>query len=133
MSGTSFVYIAGPYRPASGEHDWRVYEEIDRNISHARWWAARLAADGIPYFCPHMNSAHMEVLAPSAPPEFWYNLDMLFLERAWALLLIPGWRGSRGARAERDFARDHKMRIYTEFTYERLVADYRGGEPNAVH
>ena len=108
-----FVYIAGKYRAKDGTHDYRAYEEIDHNISVAREWAVKLAHNDIPFFCPHLNSAHMEVIAPEVKPDFWYRTDMQILEHASALLLLPGWEESQGAQAERQFILiKHKVPIF---------------------
>lgn len=107
-----FVYIAGKYRAKDGTHDWSAYEEIDRNIALARTWAMRLASDNIPMFCPHLNSAHAEVIAPNVKPDYWYRLDMQILATARALFLLPGWEESQGAIDELGFAKKWEMRVF---------------------
>ena len=92
--------------------------QIDKHINEARLWATYLAHQNIPFFCPHMNSSHMEVLAPEAPPEFWYEMDYLFLDQASVLLLIPGWEKSKGALAEK--ARAQNLGGIPCYTYERF-------------
>ena len=72
----TYVYIAGPYRGAQGEHDYSVYYEIDCNIARARAAAVYLAERDIPFFCPHLNSCHFEVIAPSVSPAYWYRMDL---------------------------------------------------------
>lgn len=106
MRKLSFVYIAGPYRAKGGGHDATVYLEIDRNIAKAREAAAFLAQNLVPFFCPHLNSCHFEVIAPNTPPQYWYDLDMEILEHASAIWLIDGWENSGGALAERDRANE---------------------------
>jgi hypothetical protein len=120
----TYTYIAGPYRASNGGHDYQSYYDIDQHINEARMWATRLANEGIPFFCPHLNSTHMEVIAPNVPPEYWYKLDMLILEHASALLLIPGWRDSKGALAERDRARELGITCYTTSIFAMLVQDW---------
>ena len=129
--GKTFTYIAGPYRAADGGHDWQSFFEIDKHINEARLWATRLATAGVPFFCPHMNSAHMEVLAPSALPEFWYNLDMTILKSASALLLIPGWRESTGAVAEKERAQKLGILCYDSVVFHNLVDWWHGGKEAA--
>lgn len=88
------VYIAGPYGDAGG------YLQIDRNIAQAREAAADLAAAGIGYVCPHLNSAHMEAIVPDVPVTFWHELDDELLRRADAILILPRWHDSSGTRRE---------------------------------
>ena len=125
----SYVYIAGPYMAKGGGHDWAYYPEIDEHINEARRWAIKLVDNRIPYFCPHLNSAHFEVFCPAAKPEFWYNLDNLFLPPASALLLIPGWLDSRGARDERGLAESLGIPCYNYGEFYELVAYW---ETNAI-
>lgn len=107
-----YVYIAGPYRGRGGAHDYTAYFEIDQHINAALEAAAQLAVAGVGYFCPHQHSAHFEVITPSVPPEYWYELDMFFLEKCDALYLLPGWEDSSGSRAEYERAREIGMPIF---------------------
>ena len=118
----TFVFIAGPYQGDS--HDYRSYEQIEANISQARGAAKRLAIAGIPYFCPHMNSAHMEIVAATVPVEYWYMMDNIFVDRSSALLMLPNWEKSNGAKAELDRATSRKTPIYKMF--DSVKGDYAG-------
>ena len=95
---TPMLYIAGPYRGMA--HDWRSYMQIDRHIANAREAAAWCATHGLDFFCPHLHSAHFEVIAPTATDQYWYALDMRFLEICTGMLLLEGWERSTGARRE---------------------------------
>lgn len=117
----SYVFIAGPYMAKGGGHDAAHWYEIDKHINEARLWATKLAQVGIAFFCPHMNSAHMEVLAPNAAPEFWYAMDNQILKHASALLLIPGWGASKGAIAEFHLAEELGIPAYDYVIYGELV------------
>jgi len=120
-----FVYVAGPYRGKDAmAHDYSVYHNIQHHITEAHRWATMLVNDGIYYFCPHLNSYHMEVVAPNVDPQFWYYLDFAILAHAWAILLIPGWRDSSGSKAEKAFALERKIRVYTHNQYEQLKEDW---------
>ena len=88
------IYIAGPYGDKGG------YLSIDRNIAHAREAAAWCARNGLGYYCPHLNSAHFEVIVPEVPVEFWYAMDLRFIEVADAMLVLPGWERSTGTQGE---------------------------------
>lgn len=120
-----FVYISGPYRGQNAiAHDHTVYPEISKNIAEATRWAIKLANDSVPYFCPHMNSAHMEVAAPEAHPDYWLWLDIKILEGAWGVLLIPGWHESAGAWVEKKYAEEHGIPVYYYTQYDELVKDW---------
>ncbi len=88
-----FVYIAGPYIAAT-------YAEVDTHIVSARMWAAALATHCIPFVCPHLNSAHFEVITPMVTQKKWLSMYLEILKQASAILLLPGWRASTGTMAE---------------------------------
>lgn len=91
----SYVYIAGPY----GDGD--PFEVIDERIARARAVAVALATRGVPYFSPHLNAAHMQVVAPDVPRGYWLALGLTFVDYAFGLILLPDWRSSFGAVNER--------------------------------
>jgi len=109
------VYIAGPYGDSGG------YLAIDRNIACAREAAAALADEGYGYYCPHLNSAHFEVIALEADTAFWYEMDLRFLEVADAMLMLDGWEASDGAQRERGAARARRIPVY--YSVPEVVAD----------
>lgn len=88
-----FVYIAGPYSATT-------YAEVDTHIVSARMWAAALATHNIPFVCPHLNSAHFEVITPRVTQKQWLRMYLSILKCASAILLLPGWRSSSGTMAE---------------------------------
>lgn len=87
------VYIAGPYTAPT-------YREREQNIDAARSAAIWCAQNLIGYFCPHLNSAHMDLYAPETPITFWYEMDWQFADCCDAILLIDGWHNSHGASLE---------------------------------
>ena len=103
MRNNQFVYIAGPY---SGKtHDHQSYNEIDANIAQAREAAKFLAENGMPFYCPHTNTAHFEVIAPDLPVEYWYEMDNVFVDLSSAVFLVEGWQVSLGTQGEMQRAR----------------------------
>lgn len=110
---TWFVYLAGPYRGTRGVHDYSAYFDIDANIRSAHYWSMECAKQGIPYFCPHLNSAHGEVIAPEVPSDFWLEMDLNILRNASAILMLPNWKSSRGAVAERQEAEYLGLPVYS--------------------
>jgi nucleoside 2-deoxyribosyltransferase len=123
----NIVYIAGPYLGASKHHDARSYLAIDENISVARKVMVELVALGYGVFCPHMHSAHMEVMAPTASADYWYEIDLHFLKSCDALLRIPG--RSHGSDMEVAFALENNIKVF--YSIEDLVygglSVYKGG------
>jgi len=93
-------------------HDHRGYHEIEANIAVAREAAVFLAQNRIPYFCPHLNSCHFEVIVPAAPPEFWYEMDIRLLHGATAMLLLPGYMDSKGTLGEIEVAERLGINIF---------------------
>ena len=110
MRNNQFVYVAGPY---SGKtHDHQSYNEIDANIAQAREAAKFLAENGVPFYCPHTNAAHFEVIAPDLPIEYWYKMDNVFVDLSSAVFLVEGWQVSLGTQAEMRRARQSGKRIF---------------------
>ncbi len=127
MKDRSYVYIAGPYMDSKKYHDFRGYAEIDQNISRARETAAFLANNEIPYFCPHLNSAHFEVITPDVKPEYWYEMDLELLKPASAVLLLEGWQSSTGTRREIEVARTLGISVFYPEEKEELVTWWQEG------
>lgn len=127
-----FVYLAGPYRGSAIARDWTAYCDLDANINEARRWALEFAGDSIPFFCPHLHNAHMEVIAPHVLPEFWLRMDIEILSHAEVIFMLPNWRKSKGALAELAYAQEVGMPIYTHNMYDMFVEDWRKKKVGAV-
>jgi len=91
------IYIAGKY---SGD--------IDANIQAAREVAEQLWAAGDAVICPHTNTAHFV----QATYEQYLRGDLLILSRCDAIVMLPGWEESNGARGELRFACLHNIPAY---------------------
>ena len=108
------VFIAGPYFSGGDP------KKIEENIRHAERYQVALANRGIGFFCPHNHTEHFEVKA-NAPESFYYELDMIFLERVCdALLAIPGWENSKGARREVECAKRMGLKVFYPSSLEDL-------------
>lgn len=84
------IYIAGKYRGAT---PW----EVEQNIRAAEDIAAKVWAMGHAALCPHANSRHMEGVASD---EHFLAGTLELMRRCDAVLLVPNWHRSEGARAE---------------------------------
>ena len=100
------VYIAGPIRGTSdGTNCWILAQNTYR--------AATLALEvwrlGAACLCPHLNTYGFQGALPN---DDWLVGDLTMLARCDAVLLVPGWEHSVGAKAERQFARDRGIPVF---------------------
>lgn len=101
------VFIAGPYT-GNG-----TTESIERNIREAEKYQIALANKEIGFFCPHNHTEHFGQKGATPPEKFYYDLDFEFLTRmADAVLAIPGWENSWGAKREIAWAKEKDMKIF---------------------
>lgn len=101
------VYICGPYT-GSGETS-----KIG-NILVAKNAAIDIWSMGHAVVCPHMNTMDFELhdIGSSIPYETWIEGDLAILKRCDAVVILPGWEASRGAKEEVQFALANKIPIY---------------------
>lgn len=97
------VYIAGKYR---GPNAWAV----EQNIRAAEEVAARVWAMGLVALCPHANARHMLEGVCSEEHALAGTLELM--RRCDAVLLVPNWRDSEGARAEVAEARRRGLPVF---------------------
>ena len=108
------VFIAGPY---FGDGD---SNKIEQNIREAEKYQIALANAGVGFFCAHNHTEHFEKKA-KAPEDFYRKLDMLILQKAAdAMIAIPGWERSKGARAEIEWAKKNNLKIFFPKSVEDL-------------
>ena len=103
------LYISGPYSAGNGR-------TVADNIAVARRYAVAAAKAGWMPFTPHLNTAHFEDLCPEISHEEWLAGDLAILRllpraRA-AVLMLPGWEQSPGARLERDWAIHLNLEVF---------------------
>lgn len=102
------VFIAGPY---TGDGS---IEAIERNIREAEKYQIALANNEVGFFCAHNHTEHFSSKkAVKAPEKFYYDLDFHFLTHiADAVLAIPNWEKSYGAKKEVEWAKENGMKIF---------------------
>ena len=103
------LYLSGPYSPGNGR-------SVTDNIAVARRYAVAAAKAGWMPFTPHLNTAGFEIDCPEISHEEWLDGDIAILRllpraRA-AVLLLPGWEQSKGARLERDWAIHLNLEVF---------------------
>ena len=89
MKYKKLVYISGKY---SG-----LPLEIEDNINLASKYAKKYIKAGYSVHCPHMNTAHFDGLVQYKD---FILMDLEILNRCDIIVMIPGWKKSRGARIE---------------------------------
>lgn len=107
---TKVVYIAGPFR---GPTHWA----ITQNIRAAEWYALEVWKMGGIALCPHLNTRNFQ---GELPDEAWLDGDLVMLERCDAVLLVPNWDRSVGAKAESHHAETKGIPIFTTTTMNML-------------
>lgn len=85
------VYIAGKYR---GPNPWAV----EQNIRAAEEVAARVAALGLMPQVVHPMTRFIG--GSNSDEQFWVDGTLEIMRRCDAVVLVPNWRDSVGARAE---------------------------------
>jgi nucleoside 2-deoxyribosyltransferase len=107
------VYVAGPYRAntAFGREE---------NIFNARRVGAMLARNGFFPVIPHANTAHFDGLQED---EFWLEGTLEMMRRCDAVYMMPNWRASKGAVAERDEAINLSIPVCNTMEELRKVQD----------
>lgn len=83
------LYISGKYTRG----------DIGENIKAARKVAVRLWEQGYCVLCPHQNTAHFEVDCNASYAQYLRG-DLLLVERCDAIVMLPFWEESDGAKLE---------------------------------
>ena len=120
------LYLSGPYTPANGR-------TVADNIAIARSYAVAAARAGWFPFTPHLNTAGFEIDCPEISHQEWLDGDIAILralsQAGVAVLLLPGWEQSKGARLERDWAIHLNLEVFDPPTTPEAIppaAAFRG-------
>ncbi len=103
------LYLSGPYSAGNGR-------TVADNIAVARAHAVAAARKGWFPFTPHLNTAGFEIDCPEVSHQEWLDGDLAILralsQAGVAVLLLPGWEQSKGARLERDWAIHLNLEVF---------------------
>ncbi len=111
------IFISGPLTTG---WDGKDREYLAKNISEAEKYQLALVNAGVGCFCAHAHTSFHHEKGSTAPEEFYYELDLEFLKRATdAVLAMPGWENSKGAKREVELALDKGLKVF----YPKSPAD----------
>jgi len=96
------VYVAGRFR---GENAWEVAE----NVRAAERVGFEVAEAGYVPLIPHANTAHFD---GTLTDDFWIEATAELLRRCDALVLVPGWQSSTGAKGEIELAHELGIPVF---------------------
>ncbi len=103
------LYISGPYTSTPDR-------STAFNIGVAQGYAVVAWEKGWAAFTPHLNTARFERLCKGVTHADWLAGDLAILHRLQpgrdAILMLPHWEQSRGARLEREEAQMMGLRVY---------------------
>ncbi|GEM_PF-1334055 len=105
------VYISGPV--VGNATQTNIKATVEKNITEAKKYAETLANNGIGFCCPHVHNVELQNKSVTDIQRYYYDLDSEFLIRvADALIAIPGWETSNGAKHEIEIAETLKLPIF---------------------
>lgn len=103
------AFIIGPYTPRTPDTE-EYHKLLTARLEEAKEIAAKLWRCGVPTICPHMNTAHMEHLAPY---ELYTAGYIEILKRCDFAVLMKDWENSPGALKEVEVAKKRGIPVYT--------------------
>ena len=106
------VFIAGPYTAPT-------VEGRAANIAQAELYARALARVGIGFVCPHLNTAHFD---EENSYDFFLEMTVALMLRCDAVLALPSWVHSNGARIEVAAARQARIWVFEPGSPEQMDA-----------
>lgn len=116
MKKIKIVYIAGKFRAKDG---W----ELANNIRRAEEVGYFVACLGAMPLIPHANT---HVFDRTLSDEFWLRGTLELLERSDAVMTVPNWVESQGAKAEVDYAREHNIPVFHHIDVLKKWLEVRG-------
>lgn len=115
------IYIAGPYIGDGDPHTIKM-NILKASILSLLCWKRGWAA-----ICPHKNTEGYEAYEgqDGLTAESWYQGDLEILSRCDAILMVPGWETSKGARKELEYAQMKGLTIYMHIGHVPIIGEYR--------
>ena len=99
------IYVAGAYTAAT---PWL----IEQNVRRAESIGYLIAQAGAVPLIPHANMRWQHLTA-ELTTDWWYAATRELLNRCDAVVMVPGWEASNGARYERERAIETGKLVFT--------------------
>jgi len=104
------VFIAGPLTTG---WDGKDSTYVEKKVKEAEKYQIALINSGVGCFCAHTHTSMHHEKGGTAPDQFYYDLDLEFLTRiADAVLAMPGWEKSKGAKNEVEIAKKSGLKVF---------------------
>ena len=106
------IYTAGPITTDHANYRWQ-FHMVAREYAFKIWQKGHVA------LCPHMNTMFMD--DPSIPAGVFYEGDLEMIRRCCdGMLMLPGWRDSKGSVKELEEAEKLGIKIFYYNAIEAL-------------
>lgn len=104
------VFIAGPLTTG---WDGKSRSFLEEKVKEAEKYQLALVSAGVGCFCAHTHTSFHHEKGSTAPEQFYYEMDLEFLKRAAdAVLAMPGWEKSKGAKREVEWATENGLPVF---------------------
>jgi hypothetical protein len=111
------VYVAGKFR---GPDHWT----IEQNIRRAEEVALEIWRLGCVPYTPHLETRFFQGVLPDV---VYLRGDLEMLRRCDAVVTVPGWEASKGARAEVEQAQTLNIPVWTLDEFRLWVNRFTSG------
>jgi len=112
MKRDKVIYTAGPIR---GNSQWGDRWALHRNIEMAKCFARKLWMRGWAVICPQANTEDMDGSDIDGKGIF-LDGDLVLIDRCDAVLMLPGWKNSEGAKGEYAYAVATGKTVYMDLS-----------------